>query len=273
MKQYIPLRVRVRRHLMKRLPETLFNGISNLWQKTGATLYDVQGVVEKYTEQFLATHPKTVQNGPFSGMHYVDEAVGSNYLHKLVGSYEAILHPVIESLHAKKFDTIIDIGSAEGYYLIGLGRLFPNVTLVGFEIEERGRELTSEMAKINGVSNTMILNAEANACNVAPYVTTDTLLISDCEGAELDILNPDTESNIANFDTAIIELHDFIRPGIKEALKERFSKTHTVSIIPFTMADYTKFPFLSGITNQNERYEVLRERGWQEQEWMVLHRK
>jgi hypothetical protein len=273
MTQYIPLRVRARLALKKVLPTSLFNHISTIWQKTGARLFDVQGAVDKYTKQFVSKNPKIVQGGPFAGMRYVDEAVGSNYLHKLVGSYEAVLHPFIASLQGKKFDTIVDIGSAEGYYLIGLGRLFNDVTLIGYELEEKGRALTLEMAKINNIKNKLVLEGEATVTNVASVITPDTLLICDCEGAELDILNPTIEPNIANFDTAIIELHDFIRPGIKEALTERFSKTHTITIVPFVMADYSQYPFFNSITNQDERYEILRERGWQEQEWMILVRK
>jgi Putative methyltransferase len=273
MSQYIPVRVKIKLILKRFLPQSLFKIISQLWINTFAKCFKVQDVLEKYTALFISKYPKVVQAGPFTGLNYVDKAVGSNYLHKLVGSYEAVLHPFINSLSQKRFDTIIDIGAAEGYYLIGLGRKFPEAKLVGFELEETGRNLITEMYTKNNLTNEIILEGEATVNNTAPYITENTLLICDCEGGELDILNPLLQSNFKKIDTAIIELHDFIKPGIKEALTERFSPTHKITLVPFKMADVTKFPFLASISNQTEQYEILRERGWQEQEWMLLERK
>ncbi len=273
MNQYVPLRVKIRLWLKSFLPQKLFSLISKIWINTLARFFKVQNVLERYTAEFISKNPKVVQAGPFIGLAYVDKAVGSNYLHKLIGSYESILHPFIDSIKTKKFDTIIDIGAAEGYYLVGFGRMFKEAKLVGFEIEQTGRDLISELYSKNQLNNKLILLGEATAENASEYITDSTLLVCDCEGAELDILNPDKNNNWLKVDTAIIELHDFIRPGIKESLIKRFFDTHNISIIPYKMADVTLFPFLDSIKNKAEQYEVLRERGWQEQEWMILTRK
>ena len=268
----IPLRVRVRTILETILPRGIFAVVSTIWRNTGAHLYDVQGVVDAYTQRFLEQYPREVQGGPFAGMVYVEKAVGSNYLHKLIGSYEAVLHPVIREIALKNFQTIIDIGSAEGYYLAGLGRLLPNASLIGFEIEESGHQLTRELYTLNDLKNPLSLFGEATAASVASVVTPRTLVICDCEGAEFEILNPDVASKLTEVDMYIIELHDFIRPGIKEALLQRFAETHTSRLIPFKMADVTQFAFLSSIADENDRYELCRERGWQQQEWLILER-
>ncbi len=268
----IPIRVRIRTLLETLLPRSVFALISKVWRNTGAHFYDVQGLVDTYTQQFLKQYPRVVQGGPFAGMVYVDKAVGSNYLHKLIGSYEAILHPIIHEIALKKFQTVIDIGSAEGYYLAGLGRILPQANLIGFEIEESGRKLTRELCALNNVRNSLTLFGEATATNVANAVTSDTLVICDCEGAEFDILNPIEEERLFLVDMYVIELHDFIRPGIKEALLQRFAQTHTSRLIPFEMVDPTHFPFLANIADKNHRYELCRERGWQQQEWLVLER-
>jgi hypothetical protein len=206
-------------------------------------------------------------------MKYVDSAIGSSYLHKLIGCYEAILHPYIRSLEGRGFDTILDIGSAEGYYLAGFGKMFPSARLIGFEIEEKGRELSKELCEKNGLKNELILLGEATADNVVPLITAKTLLICDCEGGEMDILDPSGRPELSGFEAAIIELHDFIRPNIKETLIERFKDTHDISIIPFVLPNPEDFPYLASIKNEKDRYEVRRERGWQEQEWMLLERK
>lgn len=273
MSEYLPLRVRVKLFLKKLLPTKLFELIRLLWVSSFARFVGDKDIVAKYQEIFLSRFPKEVQVGPFKGMKYVDMAVGSAYLHKLIGSYESILHPYIESLKGKQFDTVLDIGSAEGYYLVGFGKMFKDAHLVGFEIEEKGRELNQELYEKNGLNNTLTLLGEATNENITPHITDNTLLICDCEGAEVDILDPSKVPQLKNVKTAIIELHDFIRPQAKEILTERFSPTHTVTIIPFALAEPKDFPFLATITDEKDLYELRRERGWQEQEWMILERK
>lgn len=45
-----------------------------------------------------------VFTGPFTGMRYVDKAVGSKYFPKILGKYEKELAPLIETLLQKEFD-------------------------------------------------------------------------------------------------------------------------------------------------------------------------
>ena len=267
-----PLRVRIRTLLKALLPKTIFRFVSSVWRKTGAGFFDVQGIVERYTADFIAHNPKIVQAGPFVGMNYVDSAVGSNYIHKLIGSYEAVLHPVIKSLQNSDFNTVLDIGSAEGYYLIGLGRMFPQAHLIGFELEDVGRSLTKEMYQKNNLYNQLDLQEEATASNIGQFITSQTLLICDCEGAELDILDIEKCPALSIVKSAIIELHDDFRPGIKQTLTNRFSKTHTISIIKFQMAEPDEYPYLARIKDKSQQYELLRERGIQDQEWMILEK-
>lgn len=273
MKDYLPLRVRAKLFLREYTPAGLFSFIHSLWTHTFAHFVKGQDILAHYTKIFLSENKKVVQAGPFKGMNYVDMAIGSSYLHKLIGSYEAILHPTIEKLRHKKFQTVLDIGSAEGYYLIGFGRFFKDSHLVGFELEEKGRLLTKEMYEMNSLSNKLTLLGEATSKNIVPYIDGKTLLICDCEGGELDILDPSVSPEILSVDAAIIELHDFLRPGIQEALTDRFKKTHTITIIPYALANPKDFPFLASIPNKKDLYELRRERGWQEQNWMILEKK
>jgi hypothetical protein len=273
MSEYLPFRVRSKLLLKKLLPTKLFDFVRLVWISFFAKMVGDKDVIAKYQKIFLSQSPKIVQEGPFKGMQYVDMAVGSSYLHKLVGSYEAILHPYISKLRKEHFDVIIDIGSAEGYYMVGFGQMFPNAELVGFELEETGRNLNRELYTKNNLTNNLTLLGEATKENVSSYITKDTLIICDCEGGEIDILDPVNASAFKNVKTAIIELHDFIRPKAKEILTERFKDTHTIAIIPFALANPDDFPFLATVTDKKDLYELRRERGCQEQEWMILERK
>jgi hypothetical protein len=273
MNDFQPLRVRAKLFLRSILPKKAFDSVTKVWVRTGAHFVGDQDTLTRYRADFLAHNPKVVQAGPFKGMQYVDKAIGSSYLHKLIGSYEAILHPYIKSIQGRGYDTILDVGSAEGYYLVGLGQLFPQADLIGFEIEQEGRDLSKEMYEKNHLSNKLLLKGEATVDAIAPLITRKTLLICDCEGGEMDILDPVARPELLAIESAIIELHDFIRPGIKEALTARFEATHTIAIIPFSMPNPNDFPYLASIKNKKDLYEIGRERGWQEQEWMILERK
>jgi hypothetical protein len=56
-----------------------------------------------------------VMSGPFQGIRYTRRAQGSSISPKIVGTYEKELYDVIRSIQADGFDTVIDIGAAEGY--------------------------------------------------------------------------------------------------------------------------------------------------------------
>lgn len=273
MKEFMPFRVRAKLFLKGVLPKNLFKLVQSLWISTFSNIVKGNDVVRKYENIFLENFPPIVQAGPFAGMRYVDASIGSSYLHKLIGSYEAVLHPVINDLEDSEFDTVIDIGTAEGYYLVGFGKMFPKARLVGFEIEEEGRRLSKELFAKNSLNNELLFLKEATGENVGEFLTQKTLLICDCEGGEVDILDPEKFPRFSEVDFAIIELHDFIRPGAREILTERFKNTHTVKIIRFKLADPEKFPFFAMVNNEKDLYELRRERACQEQEWMILEKK
>src|SRR5262245_41340678 len=68
----------------------------------------------------------SVQRGPFAGMVYPDHAaVGSTLYPKLLGSYERELHQTVDDIVRLGYDTVVDIGAAEGYYAVGLAMKMP----------------------------------------------------------------------------------------------------------------------------------------------------
>src|SRR5437016_2600251 len=75
---------------------------------------------ERLIRHVVARRGWVVQSGPFAGMLYVNQAVGSAHVPKLLGSYEAELHEIMRSVLTENYATIVDVGCAEGYYAIGL---------------------------------------------------------------------------------------------------------------------------------------------------------
>jgi hypothetical protein len=125
-----------------------------------------------------------VKHGPFKGLKYPDfQSHGSAIFPKILGSYEQELHPVLERICSKSYSVILDIGSAEGYYAVGLALRFADTPVYAYDINEAANAACATMALLNNVSEKVIIE---NGCT--PKTLTEFpfegrgLIISDCEG-------------------------------------------------------------------------------------------
>jgi hypothetical protein len=173
-----------------------------------------------------------VMKGPFKGMKYVSDAHGSCLPPKLLGCYERELYPVFETYRAKPLDLVIDIGAAEGYYAVGV--VFAGIAQrsVAYEAMPEGAKLLGEVARRNGVEDRVgvkgfcrpeDLQGELKAAD-----SRRTLVIVDAEGAEDVLLDPVRVPLIKNV-SILVELHDFLVPGVTDRVFERFEPTHTIA--------------------------------------------
>lgn len=254
------------------LPAPIFSFIRNTYIKTIGRLIAKKNnaLVDGYTNSYLNMHGHIVSDGPFKGLTYVTESVGSSFLHKLAGYYEAVLIPYIQKAKELPIEHIVDIGAAEGYYTTGFGSFFPTASMVAFEMEEKGRENIAKLHSMNKLKNPLTILGKATAENVFEQMKPNTLLICDCEGAEKNIFqNPRAE--VSNILYGIIELHDQMVPECKDTVIRFFEKTHKVDIIKFTHANPKDFIFLNNLPT-NDLKILLKERGIQDQEWAIVTR-
>lgn len=174
----------------------------------------------------------TVMNGPFSGLRYPSaRSCGSTILPKLLGSYEAELHPVIDAILRRQYSAIVDIGCAEGYYAVGLGQKFTNATIYAFDIDDNARKSCIELATLNGVAARLRMGSFCNEETLRTIqLGQKALIISDCEGYEARLFTKEMARFLAPHDI-LIETHDFIDIDISTMLKSTFSETHAVSSI------------------------------------------
>lgn len=170
-----------------------------------------------------------VVGGPFAGMNYVDRSRGGALLPKILGSYEEPIQDWLEKAIARRYDRILDIGCAEGYYAIGLARRLPSSRIIAYDIDSDARALCRKLATINGVANVEI----RPVCDFAELdyqIAGDTLIICDIEGAERELLDPRKVPKLADADL-IVESHDSYLPGTTEMLIDRFRATHAISVV------------------------------------------
>jgi hypothetical protein len=220
---------------------------------------------------------QTVLNGPFKGLKYPSlDSVGYVIYPKLLGSYERELQPVISSLAKNHYSEIIDIGCAEGYYAIGLARIFASAEVHAYDINKRALELCQNMAKENNVLERVHVNTVITSEVIGNFKFKEKgLIVSDCEGFEVDLFNENNLKNLLNCDL-IIELHDFIDLEISVRLKKLFSKTHNLESV-YSSDDIYKshnydYPELSRLS-LGEKMEILRERRPAIMEWLICRSK
>jgi FkbM family methyltransferase len=182
----------------------------------------------------LAAQAGLVGGGPFAGMRLLADAAWADgdLAPKLLGCYEAELHPAIERAAARNPQLIVNIGCAEGYYAVGMARLLPAARVHAFEIIDRGQELCRNASIENGVAERLSVAGKCDSQllkDITAY-TGHILLIVDCEGAELDLLDPGRVPALERCDM-IVECHDFANSIITQTLRERFSPSHDVETV------------------------------------------
>ncbi|MEB2784740.1 hypothetical protein [Algoriphagus persicinus] len=170
-----------------------------------------------------------VLSGPFKGLKYPSlVSNGSSLLPKLIGTYEQELSPIINRISKTGYSLIIDVGSAEGYYAVGLALVKKEVKVITYDISENAQKICKEMAEINGVSDRLQVFGECDKEILNSFSDQDNgLIISDCEGFELELFDDEIVENLKKFDF-LIETHDCFNPIIAATLKDIFSKTHEV---------------------------------------------
>ena len=155
----------------------------------------------------------------------------------MIGAYEASLAPVIESIIAKAPELIVDIGSAEGYYAVGLARRIPGATVYAHDVLESARTACAAMAAANGVADRVIVGGEFSPEDFQRFAGRRALVVVDAEGAEVDILDPARGPALAGM-SIIVETHDVFRPGTLDTLVTRFAPTHEIRRVDQALEGY-----------------------------------
>ena len=212
-----------------------------------------------------------VHAGPFAGLALAPKP----FLPHLIGSYERELHPALESLCGRKWRRIVNVGGGNGFYIVGLGRRVRDAELVVFELAAEARAVIAETVERNGLTlRTRILGtAEPENFERACAGTGPTLIVMDVEGAEIELTDPETVPSL-RLATMVIETHDVIREGCKDAILARYSASHTITAIPTQARTIADFPAtLSPVLRRWMPWRCLQAvQEWRggPQEWLLL---
>ncbi|MBF0374828.1 MAG: hypothetical protein HQL39_15590, partial [Alphaproteobacteria bacterium] len=164
------------------------------------------------------------------------------------------LQPLLAAIvpsHAR----VVDIGAAEGWYVVGLARRF-GVPVLGFDIEAIAREMTLRNARTNGVAELVAVEGECAPARLRALAEPGTLFIIDIEGAEAALFAAVEPTDLAAADF-VIETHG--RSAL--ALVDRFATTHDVTLIWPSGRSIASYPVLRRLSEIDRAVALWEGRG------------
>jgi len=180
-----------------------------------------------------------VRAGPFAGLRL--DAVTGDAPAKILGCYEIELHEAIESLVAKQFDTIVNVGCAEGYYAVGMALRCPTARILAYDIDLAQQMLCRKTAEANRVDSRLETRGKCTSADLQA-LRKGSLVIMDCEGCEDDLL----QGGI--YATLLVELHDWVDCSLPERVIARLSRSHSLEVIHTRGRDPADYPELHFLT-------------------------
>ena len=237
----------------------------NRWRKN--RLRSVEAlVVKKYGLR--------VQSGPFAGLAYIGEAFYSGFSPKILGCYEDELTVPIRESIAANYKMMIDVGCAEGYYAVGFAMASPQTMVYAFDIDARSRSLCAKLAEINGVTSRVRIGGFCDHATLNQIAETDVFLLCDCEGYEVELLDPQRVPALYDWDI-LVELHDFAKPNTTRTIVQRFEASHDIVLVDCKKRKAEQVPAAQFLRSRSDRalaISDLRSR-WQQWAWLRSKRR
>lgn len=223
------------------------------------------------TRKIIEMQGPVVKRGPFAGVEFVDQTHHRHLTPKLIGAYESELHPAWDKILREDYEQVLDVGSAEGYYAVGLALHYPQTEVIAFDTDTWARRMTTLMAKRNDANN-LTVRSVCTADWLKSNLKRGAFILSDCEGFEDQLIDPEKVPVLRTCDL-LIELHESPAPGVTERMKERLSSSHDLTFMESQETDPSDYPELQSLSKQRQNLAVsdLRSRG--DQEWLYARAK
>jgi glycosyltransferase involved in cell wall biosynthesis len=213
-----------------------------------------------------------VVSGPFAGMRY---GLPVPHLPAYLGTYELELRPLLAELAGTRFDEVLNVGAADGYYAAGFARLWPAARVVAFEMLAEKQENVRRVATENGVADRVRIEGECTPA-LLDEITRGAerpLVWMDVEGAEVELLDLERVPGLRRA-AIVVELHPLLVARPLETLQERFAATHESRLILGEDRRPEQFPlagrFWRTPPGRALAVEAMQERRPERQDWLVL---
>jgi ribosomal protein L11 methylase PrmA len=172
-----------------------------------------------------------IQHGPFAGLKLAPEWCWGDGDHaaKLLGIYECELYDATLSHLNNKPDLIANIGCAEGFWGVACASKI-DADLFFVDVEPRALELAGKNAQLNDIKYAGTTEFDTDKFNAFLNKYNNPFVFMDCEGAELDYLDPVKVPEIIRA-SVVVETHDCFIEGVSATVAERLADSHDIQVI------------------------------------------
>jgi hypothetical protein len=196
-----------------------------------------------------------VQSGPFAGMEFLPGSAEGCHAPKLLGCYERELHGVVEAAVATSHDDIVSVGSAEGYYAVGLARRCPTARHFAYDANPNAQQSCAALADRNGVADRVTVRGTFTPAEFAAFRGRRAWFAIDIESGELALLETLPATELADFDF-LIECHDCFQSGTSDRLARRLAETHVVRTVKQSSTAVTLPPLFDNLGHLDQLLAV-----------------
>lgn len=231
---------------------------------------------KKANQLVRGIHNDKVAYGRFSGMTLSNNVWWGrlDFAGKILGTYEKqVIDKLVEL--SRPGGLFIDIGSADGFFAVGMLRGGWFSRAVCFEISEKGREVTGENASKNDVFEKITIRGQAASTEIMSEVSQaeDVVILCDIEGAEFALFDDFLLKQLSG-KSIVIEVHSHLVDGgdqLRDELVKRAKRYFKTEIMSREAIPVGAFSELS-VLSDDERMLAFSEGRGAAGEWLVLSR-
>ena len=239
---------------------------------------EIQRAKNKVLNKIILEHGHQVAYGTFKGMKLSKNTYWSknDIITHILGVYEKhVLKKIIEFSKKGNYP-FIDIGTADGYFAIGMAFSETFKKIYAFEIDEEGRRSLNRNIENNLCKDKVVVDIEANFETLKDIIDKNksAVILIDIEGSEFDLLDDNLLQLLSNC-YIVCELHPTLSANGFEKQNMLINNAKAffdVSIIQRESYSPNKFSELNEFTDE-ERLIAFGEGRNNNMNWLILEPK
>lgn len=175
-----------------------------------------------------------VSSGPFRGTACRFTEGGDGVVAKLAATYEKEIYPAFEHAIGRQPVLAVDVGAAEGFYVVGLAKALPAAKVVAYEAKQEWQRRIRTLAEKNGVGDRCEIRGFCDKAEFRRMLEEAqgkrVFVLMDIEGGEFELLGADVIPLLGGAEL-LVELHERDSRAAGDALIRMFEGTHQVQVI------------------------------------------
>ncbi len=240
---YLSCQLRPEKRILLNTPLLKQRAQQRWLENTLATAID-----ERLRVHFLTQEHMHIRNGLGENIMLLPTQDKNYLMSMFLGVFEPQVHELLAQVKQKKYQAVVNIGSAEGYYAVLMAKLWPQATVQAYDIKPEMQQRTLALAKLNKADSHMEISGLFHFQDPAAYPNKPSLFLIDIEGCEREMLDV---PHLFKQHDMILEMHEgFISDiDLVDQFTETFGNTHQITIKQMQDLDFAKYGNISELTS------------------------